>query len=259
MLNRKSLESIKTVLGFNLGQVERDYLQHILLLFLYRHAGNWLVFKGGTALQKTLGLNRFSEDLDFTSGKEQGLLEIAYRVRDDVANFGFDNEVEIRKNISEVISYRIKGPLYDGTQKSMVVLRLDISLREQVVLKENIREVVPVYTDLAPYLVTMMDTEEILAEKIRAIMTRNKARDIFDARFLIAKKIPVNIELANKKLEYYDMKFEKELFIETLMSKKRIWEKELKPLVGYVPDFAKTVDEIANAVSEDNRTLIKKK
>lgn len=248
MLNRKSLESIKTVLGFNLGQVERDYLQHIMLLFLYRHAGNWLVFKGGTALQKTLGLNRFSEDLDFTSSKEEGLSEIAYRVRVDAANFGFDNEVEIKTNVSEVISYRIKGPLYDGTPKSMIVLRLDISLREKIVLKEDTREVVPLYTDLAPYLVTMMDPEEILAEKIRAIMTRNKARDIFDARFLIVKKIPVNIELANKKLEYYDIKFEKETFIESLLSKKRIWENELKPLVGYVPDFEKTVDEIVSAV-----------
>jgi len=248
MLNRKNLESMKTVLGFNLGQVERDYLQHILLLFLYRHAGNWLVFKGGTALQKAFGLNRFSEDLDFTSSKEEGLSEIANRVRNDAANFGFDNEVEIKKNVSEVISYRIKGPLYDGTPKSIVVLRLEISLREQIVLKEDTREVVPIYTDLAPYLVTMMNTEEILGEKIRAIMTRNKARDIFDARYLILKKIPVNIELANKKLEYYDIKFEKEAFIESLMSKKRIWEKELKPLVGYAPDFGKTVDEIIKAV-----------
>jgi predicted nucleotidyltransferase component of viral defense system len=248
MLNKKSLESMKTVLGFNLGQVERDYLQHILLLFLYRHAGNWLVFKGGTALQKIFGLNRFSEDMDFTSSKKEGLLELANRIKDDAANFGFDNEVKISKNVSEVISYRIKGPLYDGTQKSMVVLRLEISLREQIVLKDETREVVPVYTDLAPYLVTMMNAEEILAEKIRAIMTRNKARDIFDAHFLIAKKIPVTIELANKKLEYYNMKFEKEAFIESLMSKKRIWEKELKPLVGYVPDFQKTVDEIINAV-----------
>jgi predicted nucleotidyltransferase component of viral defense system len=250
MLNRKSLESIKTVLGFNLGQVERDYLQHILLLFLYRHAGKWLVFKGGTALQKAFGLNRFSEDLDFTSSKGEGLSELAYQIGVDAANFGFDNEVELKKNVSEVISYRIKGPLYDGTQKSLVVLRMDISLRERIILKEDTREVVPVYTDLAPYLVTMMDPEEILAEKIRAIMTRNKSRDIFDARFLIAKKIPINIELANKKLEYYDMKFEIEAFIENLMSKKRIWENELKPLIGYVPNFEKTVDEIANAVKK---------
>jgi hypothetical protein len=46
------------------------------------------------------------------------------------------------------------------------------------------------------------------------------------------------------------LKFEKESFIERVMSKKRIWEKELKPLVGYVPDFEKTVEEIAYAVEE---------
>src|SRR3989337_4605846 len=107
MLSRKSLESMKSTLGLNLGQIERDYLQHIVLLFLYRHAGNWLVFKGGTALQKAYGLNRFSEDLDFTSINE--LSEISYRIGDDLRNFGFENEVEIRKNVSEVIIYRIKG------------------------------------------------------------------------------------------------------------------------------------------------------
>ena len=73
MLSRKNLESMRSVLGYNLGQVESDYLQHILLLLLSRRAGNWLVFKGGTALQKAYGLNRFSDDLDFTSKKERVL------------------------------------------------------------------------------------------------------------------------------------------------------------------------------------------
>ncbi len=67
MMSRKNLESMQSVLGYNLGQVESDYLQHILLLFLSRRAGNWLVIKGGTALQKAYGLNRFSDDLDFTA------------------------------------------------------------------------------------------------------------------------------------------------------------------------------------------------
>ncbi len=70
MLSRKNLESMKSVLGYNLGQAESDYLQHILLLFLSRRSGNWLVIKGGTTLQKAHGLNRFSDDLDFTSKKE---------------------------------------------------------------------------------------------------------------------------------------------------------------------------------------------
>ncbi len=248
MLSRKSLESMKSVLGYNLGQIERDYLQHILLLFLSRYAGSWLVFKGGTALQKAYGLNRFSEDMDFTSEKETKLADIALRIRTDLLNFGFENDVEIKRNVSEIIVYRIKGPLYDGSPRSIVVLRLEVSQREEVILKEELREVVPVYTDLSPYLLTMMNLEEIFSEKIRAIMTRNKARDVFDAWFLIKKKVPVNMELVNKKLEYYDMHFDRDAFIASLMNIKGVWVKELKPLVSFVPDFGRTAREIIDAI-----------
>ena len=248
MLSRKNLESIRSILGYNLGQVERDYLQHVLLLFLSRHTGRWLIFKGGTALQKTYGLNRFSDDLDFTSRKETGLEDMAHRIRTDLLNFGFENDMEIKENISKVIIYRIKGPLYDGRPRSIAVIRLEISLREEVILKEEMREVVPVYTDLAPYLLAMMNSEEILSEKMRAIMTRNKARDVFDAWFLIKKKVPVNMELVNKKLEYYDMRFDRDLFIASLTNKKSIWEKELKPLVSFFPDFERTAMEILDEI-----------
>lgn len=248
MLGRKNLESMKSILGYNLGQVERDYLQHILLLFLSRHAGKWLVFKGGTALQKAYGLNRFSEDMDFTSKNKAELEDVALRIRTDLLKFGLENDVEMRKNVSEVIVYRIKGPLYDGSPRSMVVLRLEVSLREEVILKEELREVVPVYTDLQPYLLTMMNIEEILSEKIRAIMTRNKARDVFDASFLVKKKVPVNMELVDKKLEYYNMHFERDAFIASLMNKKGVWVKELKPLVSFVPDFEETAREIIEAI-----------
>ena len=250
MLGRKNLESMKSVLGYNLGQVESDYLQHILLLFLSRRAGNWLVFKGGTALQKAYGLNRFSDDLDFTSTKE-GIEDLAHEIRTDLAAFGLENEFKINRmeNVSEVIVYSIKGPLYDGTPRSMAVQRLEVSLREVVILKEEIHEVVPVYPDIQPYLLTMMNPEEILSEKVRAIMTRNKARDVYDTWFLIKKKIPVNPELINKKLEYYDLVFDPDAFTTSLMDKKIIWERELKPLISFIPDFEKTAKDVLDAFS----------
>jgi hypothetical protein len=251
MLSRKNLESMKSVLGYNLGQVESDYLQHILLLFLSRRAGSWLVFKGGTALQKAYGLNRFSGDLDFISKKEEDLEDIAYGIKNDLDKFGLENELKINRmeNVSEVIVYSMKGPLYDGTPRSMAVQRVEVSLREKVILKEGIHEVVPVYPDLQPYLLTMMNPEEILSEKVRAIMTRNKARDVYDLWFLIKKKIPVNPELINKKLEYYGMVFDLDTFTASLMDKNRIWEKELKPLVSFIPNFEKTAKEILDAFS----------
>lgn len=245
MLGRKNLESMKSVLGYNLGQVESDYLQHILLLFLSRRTGSWLVLKGGTALQKAYGLNRFSDDLDFTSKKEN-IEDIARGIKADLVTFGFENELKINRieSVSEVIVYSTKSPLYDGTPRSMAVQRLEVSLREKAIMKEEIHEVVPVYPDLQPYLLTMMNTEEILSEKVRAIMTRNKARDVYDTWFLIKKKIPVNPELINKKLEYYGMVFDPDAFTASLMDKNRIWEKELKPLVSFIPNFEKTAKEI---------------
>jgi len=59
MLTRKELESFRNVLGFNLGQAEKDYLQHLLLFLMSKNARSELVFKGGTCLQKAYGLGRF--------------------------------------------------------------------------------------------------------------------------------------------------------------------------------------------------------
>ena len=68
MLNREELQD--TPIEFNLYQKEKDYLQHIILSRIYSRINSQLVFKGGTSLQKCMGLNRFSEDLDFTASKD---------------------------------------------------------------------------------------------------------------------------------------------------------------------------------------------
>ena len=54
----------------NIWQVERDYMQHVILSAIYSSKeaviGANLVFKGGTDLQKQNIIDRFSIDLDFT-------------------------------------------------------------------------------------------------------------------------------------------------------------------------------------------------
>lgn len=57
--------------------------------------------------------------------------------------------------------------------------------------------------------------DEIVAEKVRAIMTREKGRDIYDLWFLLNKNILIDNNLVEEKLKYYDIsKFEKEKLIE---------------------------------------------
>ena len=80
MLLKSDLIKYKEVTGFNLGQIEKDYIQHLFLRNLYQKSTKSLIFKGGTALQKTYSLNRFSEDLDFTLIKKIDIENILKKV-----------------------------------------------------------------------------------------------------------------------------------------------------------------------------------
>jgi len=118
MLNKEELIKLRPNLGFNLGQIEKDYLQHLFLLFLSRYLKDEMIFKGGTALQKAYGLNRFSEDLDFTLIKNFNIDELMNKIKEDIRNFGFEIEYHlIKNNISKNYRLRIKGPLYERKQE----------------------------------------------------------------------------------------------------------------------------------------------
>lgn len=97
-----------------------------------------------------------------------------------------------------------------------------------------------VYPDISPFFVTVMSLEEILAEKIRAITIRTKARDVYDLWFLLRKNVKVNKGLVSEKLKFYDKTFDKKLLVSNIKTVENIWMNELKPLVTFLPDF-KTV------------------
>jgi len=52
-MNRDELKEYIGTTAFSLGHVEKDYFQHIILSGFSRRLSSSLVFKGGTALQKT--------------------------------------------------------------------------------------------------------------------------------------------------------------------------------------------------------------
>ena len=245
MLSKSDLERFKSTLGLNIWQVERDYLQHLILMFSSRHTGNELIFKGGTALQKVYGLNRFSIDLDFTKNNTLDIESTFDKVVKDMSNFGFVSNLKFSKGRnSEALSIKINGPLYDGTEKTTAVLKIEISLRENVILPPESKEIFPVYEDLSPYFVTMMKLEEILAEKIRAIFWRAKARHVYDLWFLLGRNVAIDTSLINKKLSYYKLSFSLKEFANKLKEVEKIWENDLEQVLTFVPDFKKTTEEI---------------
>jgi predicted nucleotidyltransferase component of viral defense system len=104
--------------------------------------------------------------------------------------------------------------------------------------KPDVIELDANYTDILPFFVLVMNKKEILAEKVRAILTRNRARDIYDLWFLLRKGTRFDLRLVNEKLRYYEKVFEKDVFIERIKGKEDYWQSELKPLViGKLPRF----------------------
>lgn len=244
MLTRDELSKIPV--DFNLYQKEKDYLQHIVLARIYTRAGKELVFKGGTSLQKVFGLNRFSEDLDFThsNGNE---LERVEKGLEELERFYPATYEKIEKEISVTYKAKIEGPLYKGPQ-SMQTIRIEISLRERPLLEPTLQFVTPLYPDLQPYLLIVMDTKEILSEKIRALMTRSKARDLYDTYFLILRQTKLDIPLIQKKLEYYELKYDPEILKDRIRKLSSQWNIELSSLVRVRPSFESVVPAVFHAI-----------
>src|SRR5262245_31419672 len=76
----------------------KEILQELALVGLWRaHFFEHAAFYGGTALRILYGLDRFSEDLDFTLLKPAGdfsLNEYNSTIRKELEAYGFDVEVE---------------------------------------------------------------------------------------------------------------------------------------------------------------------
>jgi len=248
MIDKEKLKQYAKIKGYNLGQAEKDYYQEIILFILYNEIGNDLVFKGGTALTKCYGLNRFSEDLDFNA-EEKNFNEI---IKKGLKNFYIEFESEEKKHTSSIdLTYWIKGPLYTGNKNSLCKISLDFSLRE-VTQQKNIKQIGLHIEEIPMFNVIVMHEEEILAEKIRAIMTRNKARDLYDAHNLVLKGIKTTIKQINEKLKTHNKKFTIKEFQEAINKKEKIWETELKPITKAFPKFTDAKNNLLQWIKNIN-------
>ena len=235
-MNIEELKKYSFLRGLNLGQAEKDYYQTLVLFVLSNKISKELIFKGGTALAKCYGLNRFSEDLDFTATEKQDYINIVKTVLEE---FNITHFIKIVEGIKNSKKYKIKieGPLYKRSVKTFCSITLDLSFREHIIQKPNIITI-GYHMDIIPaFDVYVLKEEEMFAEKIRAIMMRNSAKDLYDLVYLLNKKVKPKKEDINKKLEFINQKFDKRKFIEKCKSIEMIWDSELKYLVKFVPEF----------------------
>lgn len=248
MISIEDLKEHGRLNNLNLGQSEKSLFQDIILFLLYQEYGQELIFKGGTALTKCYGLNRFSEDLDFTSN---GNLKNIYDILDNGLNrFNIEHEIKKENNKQESFKIKIliKGPTYVNIRQSLCSLRIDISQREKIVKKPIIKTIKTFNLPIPSFDIIVMDLEEIFAEKIRAIITRNQARDVYDLFYIL--EYPSSIKLINEKLKFYNLSFSLKTFITNLNKKEKIWDSELNNLILNYPNFEVVKKEIIKTLKK---------
>jgi predicted nucleotidyltransferase component of viral defense system len=239
MLTKGQLQRTAQRHNIGLQAQERDYIQHLFLSILYGRSQG-LLFKGGTALRVLHRSPRYSEDLDFNTTLNLAKTKILFRQAvADLARFGV---IAVARNEWEsVVSYSFdlsfQGPLYDGRDRSKGKVRVDTSLRPEKVAIER-RLVSSEYDDVVPFLLTALTAEHLFAEKVRALLTRGKARDLYDLWFLIEQGMSADVTLVNAKLALYETAFELEQFQQQVEALGDSWQRDLRPLLAQVPEFA---------------------
>ena len=107
-------------------------------------------------------------------------------------------------------------------------VHLEFSLREKPLTEKDI--ILETLFPVSPYpVVKCLTWEEILAEKIRALMCRAKGRDLFDIWYLLSKGIEIDWTMVNRKMAFY----KKEIDSPDIINKiKKMDQKKLKIDLG---------------------------
>ncbi|MBI2652276.1 nucleotidyl transferase AbiEii/AbiGii toxin family protein, partial [Candidatus Woesearchaeota archaeon] len=151
---------------------------------------------------------------------------------------GIIKEIKEHRNETNV-RILLNGPLYKGSKEAQCFIPLNISLKDKVLLEPKRESIIPIYREIPNFEIFAMQEKEILAEKVRAIFTRIKPRDVYDFWFLLVRKnITFDLKLINKKLALYNVKFDFKDFKNRIAKMKNLWQTDLKNLIiGELPEF----------------------
>ncbi len=193
----------------------KEIIQEIALLGLYR-AGFFThaAFYGGTSLRIFYGLDRFSEDLDFSLLQPDtsfSLRPYCKAVQDELAAFGFVSTVTAKEKqtLSQIESAFIKtNTLTTVLQiQSITPAPFDISPNEVLKIKLEVDTDPPPYAEYEikytllpiPFAVRVFSQPCLFAGKLHALLCRNwknrvKGRDLYDFVWYLSHNIPVHLQ-----------------------------------------------------------------
>jgi predicted nucleotidyltransferase component of viral defense system len=213
----------------NESTIFREYLQILFLQKLYQQKkSEQIFFKGGTAIHLLLKAPRFSEDLDFTVAMSEKKFD------DFIAKFfsllTSEDGLHIKQRESIVgKQFLLTAPA--GTLPYATFIHLDFSFREKALepAKSSFDTVFPL---LFTSYIFHLSALEMCAEKVRALSTRKKGRDIFDLWYLISQGVLPDMEMVKKKLAYYAVPYSKAILIKKINEfSERDYIADLRPFI----------------------------
>lgn len=217
--------------------IKREYLQLVFLSHLYRlKESSKIFFKGGTAIRLLLGSSRFSEDLDFsTFYSKKEIKEIITKIERSMKIEL--PEIKILSLYSEKEGERFRIKYQDKYLKYPLTIRLDFHQVKKIG-KTAVSPLITKFPIVIFPLILHLSFEEILKEKIEALLTRGKGRDFFDVWFLLEKGImteKTNKEKLIKKIKNFSQKqLEKDLSKFLPVSQRRLLKILKEKLVFFI-------------------------
>ncbi|MEG2531562.1 MAG: nucleotidyl transferase AbiEii/AbiGii toxin family protein [Gordonibacter sp.] len=199
----------------------KEIMQEIVLCGLSR-AGFFdkAAFYGGTALRVFYGLDRFSEDLDFSLIAPDASFDLAAyfpTLENEIRSFGLNVSIEtkVKANDSAVHSVFLKANTLEhlllfyapedviggteATEKIKIKFEVDTDPAQGATFERRYR-LLP-----APYEVNLYDQQSLFAGKIHAVLCRGwkkrvKGRDLYDYVFYLSRNTRVNTAHLSAKL-----------------------------------------------------------
>ena len=176
----------------------REYLQILILKELYRgEDGRKLYFTGGTYLRLTRSLKRFSEDLDFNIDNltKNGFENLAKKIQTELKRTGLESRIEFEHRGNLYISKlifpeveRLYNVISRYSKKDGITIKFETN-RPKWRIKTETR-VIAGFGEFYPAVCT--DRGALFADKVDALVRKDRARHIYDIIFMLSNNYPID-------------------------------------------------------------------
>lgn len=199
----------------------KEVLQEIILLGLSRSGFfEKAAFYGGTALRIMHGLDRFSEDLDFTLLKADKTFKLEYYfslLARELKAYGFDVALNLIEKTSKspiesaflkantkMLFLNISDAKSHANQiqnNQLIKIKFEVDVEPAVKFQTEIKKILLP----SPFAIKVLNLPSLFSGKMHAILYRQwgnrvKGRDFYDLQWFLARNIPLNREYLEEKI-----------------------------------------------------------